>query len=208
MEKIREALVDFRDNHIPERTVNGVFLTGGASRMNFLRPIISNVFELPMENIQFDSDNSSLTVSRGITLLGVADAMTNVFVAEIKDTLSRNLDIDQLYSSFIEKLSKNIPESVWPTIESTVNDWLTTSTASDQSDIEKELLNRIKEEIGVFSKSNMKTIVSDALQECIIKENNTIRDRINDIIKLYAPVENCPPCQSTNLIQITFLKKI
>lgn len=186
--EIEEALVDFKREHIPERIVNGVFLTGGASRMNFIRPLAASVFDLPLECVQFDPENPSLTVSRGITLLGAADAITNVLLQEIKDSISvSELDIENLYTSFINKLSSTIPNAVWPTIVTAVNDWQANSKETEKSQMEKDLNeNYIQRSVNKYAANSMKKIVSDILLDCIISENNEIRRRINDIIRIYA----------------------
>lgn len=186
IKEIENALIDFKEKHIPEKIVDGVFLTGGASRMNFIRPIVSEVFDLPLESVQFDSENSSLTVSRGITLLGAADAITNVLVQEIKEQLG-GFDIDKIFVSFINTLSNKVPLTVWPTISTTINNWVERSTASDESDMKKELNETISKEIKAFLGNNMRSLVSESLHDCFIKENENIRNRINDIVRLYAP---------------------
>ena len=84
MENLREAMKDFKETKIPGKTINGVFLTGGASRMNFIRPLISEAFGLPIDKVRIDNDNPSLTISRGIALLGATDAITSILVKELR----------------------------------------------------------------------------------------------------------------------------
>lgn len=84
MKRLKNALIDFKENKIPEKSVNGVFLTGGASRMNFIRPLIAETFNLPLDKVKIDNDNPSLTISRGIALLGATDAITSVLISELR----------------------------------------------------------------------------------------------------------------------------
>lgn len=108
MANIKKALEDFRDNYISGKQVNGVFLTGGASRMNFIPNIIAEVFGLNKDQIRIDNDNPSLTISRGIALLGTADAITSVLVEGLKKKLPEMLGIR---SSIISNTTPNPIES-------------------------------------------------------------------------------------------------
>ena len=84
LSRMKEAMIDYRDNHIHGKKVHGVFLTGGASRMSFIIPLITEVFNLSESQVKIDGDNPSLTISRGIASLGVADAATDVLVSELE----------------------------------------------------------------------------------------------------------------------------
>lgn len=64
IDEIRRAMVDFKQNHINGKPIHVAFLTGGASRMDFIRPLVSECWGLPEEKIYRDQD-PSLTISRG-----------------------------------------------------------------------------------------------------------------------------------------------
>ena len=80
LSNLKAALIDFKETKIKGKNLNGVFLTGGASRMNFIRPMIAETLSLPIDKVKIDNDNPSLTISRGIALLGATDAITSVLV--------------------------------------------------------------------------------------------------------------------------------
>lgn len=183
--EIERILLDFREKHIANLPVTGVILTGGASRMNFLNPVISKALELPSEKIWYETDDASLTVSRGISLLGAADAYSNVLVGQIRNEMISEMGKDNLYSEVIDFLAQKIPVCIWPTIQSATNDWLSNSTASEQSDIKKELFQKIEKESKNYLENNLGEIVSETLQYCIVNTNNDLRERINQIIRLY-----------------------
>ena len=64
IDEIRRAMIDFKQNHINGKPIYVAFLTGGASRMDFIKPLVSECWGLPEDKIYRDQD-PSLTISRG-----------------------------------------------------------------------------------------------------------------------------------------------
>lgn len=64
IDEIRRAMIDFKQNHINGKPIHVAFLTGGASRMDFIKPLVSECWGLPEDKIYRDQD-PSLTISRG-----------------------------------------------------------------------------------------------------------------------------------------------
>lgn len=183
MTKLREALLDFKTKKIPGKSINGVFLTGGASRMNFIRPLIAETLSLPLDKVKIDNDNPSLTISRGIALLGATDAITTVLVGELKKQLPQLISEGAKIDALVEKLAANLTASVWGKIESAAKDWQRTGkTTSDD-----ELKERIKKELSSFGKSNVSSIVSTSLQQFVADGSEDVRKKMNEIIRRYAP---------------------
>lgn len=89
MDKLKQAIEDYKTTRIAGKKVTGVFLTGGASRMNFVREVVAQAFNLPPDKVKADNDNPSLTISRGIALLGAIDATTSIRVAQFKKSLPK-----------------------------------------------------------------------------------------------------------------------
>lgn len=183
MELLRNAMQDFKDNHIPEKTVNGVFLTGGASRMNFIRPIISEVFSLPIEKIKTDNDNPSLTISRGIALLGTTDAITTVLVEELRRELpqiiSRTVKIDNL----IETLASDVESKAWSTIEDSCHRWIISGTSTNTDELKEWLEN----DVNYFKNHRVSSIVNNDIHYYLKQGSEEILKKMNEIIRRYAP---------------------
>lgn len=117
MKRLKNALIDFKENKIPEKSVNGVFLTGGASRMNFIRPLIAETFNLPLDKVKIDNDNPSLTISRGIALLGGTDAITSVPISELRKKIPSLLNNEQMLSKLIGSLAEDITTQSWKVVD-------------------------------------------------------------------------------------------
>lgn len=183
MELLRNAMLDFKDNHIPGKTVNGVFLTGGASRMNFIRPIIAEVFSVPIEKIKIDNDNPSLTISRGIALLGTTDAVTTVLVEELKRELPRFINIETKFYSLAENLACDITNRAWSTVEDTCNRWIRKGNGTDTDELKAWLEN----DVEYFKNYRVSAIVNDIIQQFLKQGNDDIRKQMNEIICRYSP---------------------
>lgn len=183
MEHLRNAIQDFKDNHIAGKKVNGVFLTGGASRMNFIRPIIAEVYSLPIEKIKTDNDNPSLTISRGIALLGTADAVVKVLVEELKNKLPEYIDIENRIDSLAMNMASNITTGAWSTVENTCKRWIKNGNGTDADELKEWL----KKDVENFKNFTVSTIVNKTIQDFLKQGSSEIREKMNKIICIYAP---------------------
>lgn len=183
MSNLKQALIDFKESKIPGKTVKGVFLTGGASRMNFIRPLISETFGLPIEMVKIDNDNPSLTISRGIALLGSADAITSVLVSELRQKLPSMTSNESLMYSLISELSYDITMEAWSVVESASNEWVKSGKTTD----ENELKDKIELRLLAFKESKISSIANSTLQKIVSSHSEDIRKKMNEIISQYAP---------------------
>ena len=183
MDELRKALKDFKDTKIPGKTINGVFLTGGASRMNFIRPIISEVLGLPIDKVKIDNDNPSLTISRGIALLGVTDAITSILVSELRAELPSLVNNNQMFTKLCNTLSESITNSAWGEVSLACTYWVNNGKTTDVDELKEIVKSRLED----FQKSNTSKVVDDALNSFMKDSMKDIRTKMNDIIKRYAP---------------------
>ena len=183
MELLRTAMQDFRDNHISGKTVNGVFLTGGASRMNFIRPIIAEVFSLPIEKIKTDNDNPSLTISRGIALLGTTDAVTTVLVEDLNRELPLFISMKTKTDNLIEKIADDITSKAWSTVKDTCDRWIRSGNGTDTDELKEWL----KNDIEYFKNYGVSPVINNDIQDYLKQGSDDIRRKMNEIIRRYSP---------------------
>ena len=69
---IRKAMKTFKDEKITGKPIHVAFLTGGASRMDFIKQLVKECWDLSDERIYRDQD-PSLTISQGVAVLGRGD---------------------------------------------------------------------------------------------------------------------------------------
>lgn len=69
IDDVTKAAQTFKDKYLEGKVVSLVYLTGGASRMNFVREIFGKVYKLSEDNLPPDNDPSSI-VALGVAHLG------------------------------------------------------------------------------------------------------------------------------------------
>ena len=181
--KLRDALLTFRYNKINGKIINGVFLTGGASRMNFIHSMIVEALNLPTDKVRYDKDNPSLTISRGIALLGTADAVTYVLVGKLKESIPGFLTDEKLFNPLVKELSSNISKAAWNVVESSCNNWIKYGKTTERD----ELKEKVEEELKSFQRNRLNGVVNSTIQTFIKDESEKIRKEMNKIISRYAP---------------------
>lgn len=192
---MKSALESYRDKTIPGKKINGVFLTGGASRMNFIQPLIAETLGLPLDRVKFDKENPSLTISRGIAMLGTADAVTNVLVIKLKESIPGFLTDVKLFNPLVDALSQNITEESWDCVASACEYWVKHGKTTDRDELRQTVENWLKD----FKNYRLGRIVNNTLQAFIKDESETIRKEMNKIISRYAPGQEITLSGTINL---------
>lgn len=185
LSRMKEAMIDYRDNHIHGKKVHGVFLTGGASRMNFIIPLITEVFNLSENQVKIDGDNPSLTISRGIASLGAADAATDVLVSELEKKIPSLVNTSDLQGPLILKLAETVSDSSWKAVADACNNFK--KVRLNQSMEMKDLENMIKQYLDAYKEHELPHIISTTFSKYLRETSDNIRIELNKIISYYAP---------------------
>lgn len=90
IERVRDAVKAFKSEKLKDNQVACVYLTGGASRMDFVREIFMDVFGLDAAHCPSD-DNPSVIVSQGVAHLSYADIQASGKEKELKDIANKAL---------------------------------------------------------------------------------------------------------------------
>lgn len=180
--EMKHATSDFKEKVIKGRKVNGVFMTGGASRMNFIRPMVAEVFGLPESKVKIDEDNPSLTISRGIAMLGATDATSYVMSTELKKEMSKYARDPKLIKELTNKISIAITSASWNTISDACKKWVKNGSSTDTDELKKYIereMNLFKPKVPNIMSSSTEAYLQDGLEE--------INRKMNEIIRQYDP---------------------
>ena len=112
---IKKCFMDYRDNHLNNHPIKLVFLTGGASRMDFIKDIVCEIF-----NYQGDfyrELDPSLTISNGIALAGRADLRSSSLLDELLPKIDTIVNQSDVAEKVIESGSIAITGTVLDIIE-------------------------------------------------------------------------------------------
>ena len=109
--ELENAAHDFKSNHINNAPIYGVFLTGGASRMDFIKPLVSRCWNIPESQIYRDQD-PSLTISQGVAEVARMDLRTEGMDEGLEETINRLQGSSLIYDSFMEKFGYALWERI------------------------------------------------------------------------------------------------
>lgn len=198
---LRKDMQDFQEKHIKGLPVKGIFMTGGASRMEFVKKAIEEEFNLDESQVKVDPQDPSLTISRGIALLGVADAITSVLVTELKSKIPTFIKDDAILDKLRTSLSNNIVDEAWKAVDSTCSYWIKFGNTTDEDELKGLVEKKLKE----FQHNRVTGIVNDTLQNFLNDSKEELRKSMNEIISRYAPGREI---SSTSKIQFNNIQAI
>lgn len=111
IEKVRSEVKKFKDEKLKSNKVACVYLTGGASRMDFVRQIFMDVFSLN-ENQCPGDDNPSVIVSQGVAHLSYADIITAKKEEELRKLAQTTISQYNWADNIREIVSKSIKDKI------------------------------------------------------------------------------------------------
>lgn len=111
LKEIEDAMIDFKNNYINGAPIYGVFLTGGASRMDFIKPIITKVWNVPEDSIYRDQD-PSLTISQGVAEVARIDLRTEGMDTGLAEEIDNIIKQNIVYKNFTEEIGDALKEDV------------------------------------------------------------------------------------------------
>lgn len=183
IDKIRKDMQDFANKHISGKPIYATFFTGGASRMDFLKDLVKEVWKV---DYIFCDQNPSLTISRGVAEVARSDIRSGGagnIKAEIKKIMN---DID-VYSLFSKKLYTKMYEEMAASVATPVCNFkdaeedysLAILTSSIQGNIQGDLDN-----IGEWAKTCMEEAFEEATKDIQDKMNKKMANYSKSDIKI------------------------
>lgn len=180
MEMIRQAMLDYRQKFIPGEKIYGVFMTGGASRMDFLKDLICECWGVEKTQIYRDND-PSLTISEGVAEVARMDLRTEGMDEGLQEAIDRLQNSDDIYHSFIDIFGNAVYENVVNQLADTINDFGSSST--DYS------INYLKGAVKTTVKNASQEVTGNAsayLEAAVMDNLADIQKKVESIVKNYA----------------------
>ena len=185
---LRNAMLTFQNENIAGKKIYGVFLTGGASRMGFVSGLIKDTYGLSGKQVRIDPDNPSLTISRGIAMLGRADCISEVLVNELQ-TKVRDMKTTDVYNKFASHLAEHIGKEAWEKVALELSMFKMSETKLSVDDLE----NNIRTALAKYASVSMKSTFYSSLRYVTIDKSEEIRKELNQIISYYSPGAELKP---------------
>lgn len=193
IKEIENAARNFIANHINYAPIYGVFLTGGASRMDFIKPLISRCWNIPESQIYRDQD-PSLTISQGVAEVARMDLRTEGMDEGLEDTINRLQNTDMIYDTFVERFGSELFEHISDCVGSTVTAFKDVQENYSLFDLQSSIANNINSEI-----EEVVPQISSYMQDAILENTQDIQQKVKSIIAHYSNQGINIPMPSLNI---------
>lgn len=175
---IREAMRDFIDNHIQGQNIYGVFLTGGASRMSFIKPLVTECWKVPAEKIFRDQD-PSLTISEGVAELARVDLRTADLDTDL-EPLFRKISGAQIYDSFVEHFGNDLSGAIINKVQETIIEWRDSSYDQSLNQLNGQIKSTVNEWVKIGSSE-----VNEYVEGAMLEQTEELRNKVDAIVAAY-----------------------
>lgn len=175
---IRKAMRDFIENHIQGQNIYGVFLTGGASRMSFIKPLVTECWGVPVDKITQDPD-PSLTISDGVAEFARVDLRTSDLDTDLQP-LFRNVNGNAVYNRFVEIFGQYIFENVSTNVEASILAWRDDSNKLSLNYLNQFIKEGVRETVRECSGH-----VNEGLNMAMDESTKELREKVDTIVKAY-----------------------
>lgn len=226
LDSLKTAMNDFKENYIPAYPINGVFYTGGASRMKFIKPLIQECFKLGEDAVLSDQINPSLTVSKGIASLGVADARCELLIEQLNKKVAEKTSLSEIKkmivpyplealvglnvplndtNTLIGMLVERVSTSAWTVVDTACRRfvWINPKVSLDMKDLETY----IRVEMSNYENNNLQSIVYSVFNQFIKNKTEIIQNDLNEVILLYGFDKKLEIGVANNLRETSAIKK-
>lgn len=180
VESIRKAMLDFKQKYIPNRPIYGVLLTGGASKMSFIKKLVCDCWEVSEDIVHYDID-PSLTISRGVAEVARMDMRTDGMEYGIEEQIQKLEESNDIFFSFVIKFSHAYKEALSESIKKALDQFADSSMDLCYNDLE-HLLNAAPSRAAEIMKKQTPSILQMAV-EMHLKE---VEEKVNEIVNHYA----------------------
>lgn len=175
---IRDAMRDYITNHIAGQNIYGVFLTGGASRMDFIKTLVSQCWNIPEEKIFRDQD-PSLTISEGVAEVARIDLRTNDLNSDL-EPLFKSVTGNQVYNCFVDLFGNYLYENITEAVANKIIEWRDASYNTSLNQLNWGIKSVVKTTVQECS-----TRVNEGIEAAIEEETKELREKVDAIVKAY-----------------------
>lgn len=177
---IRNAMITFKNEKIAGKPIYVAFLTGGASRMDFIKQLVKECWGLPEEKIFRDQD-PSLTISQGVAVLGRGDLRSGGS-QNTKDLLNEiTSNAKDLFTPFAAALSKKVTEEMQSSIVTAFNEFKDCSQDVSLNDLQGRIGEWIESDTN-----NIGTWATECYQQIFEEKTADIRAKLDAVVNEFS----------------------
>ena len=180
MASIENAMIDYKKNYIENQDIYGVFLTGGASRMDFIEDLVCKCWNVEPSQVYRDQD-PSLTISQGVVEVARMDLRTEGMDEGLEEEINDFLEHKPTFDIFVEMFGHALWDKVTDDIGDTITAWKDANENSSINSLQSAISATVQESVAEFS-SNAPAYV----EESIKKSTESIRNKVESIVSVYS----------------------
>ncbi len=180
LKKIEDAMIDFRQNKINGQPIYGVFLTGGASRMDFINNLVCKSWDVTPQQVYRDTD-PSLTISQGVAEVARIDLRTEGGDKVVAQEIAKLEKSDEIFESF----AANYGHMIWDDVTDTIIDTVKSFCESDRDKSANQLQAQLRQNIQ-NSVSRKSSEAVSYLQAEIDDKTQGVKQAVDSMVRAYA----------------------
>lgn len=193
IQQIADAMTDYRENHIKGQDIYGVFMTGGASRMDFLKPMICKYFGIEEGQVYRDQD-PSLTISQGVAEVARMDMRTEGMDEGIGAQIDHLIDGEEIFEEFVNIFGAYTYRQVNDTLVDTLVAFRDGNQDLSINDLRSQIGSNINQVL-----SNVESQASIGVEEAIKSATEELCKRVDSIVAVYTAQGNDIKLPSINV---------
>ena len=177
---IRNAMMFFKNEKIAGKPIHVAFLTGGASRMDFIKDLVKECWGLPDDRIYRDQD-PSLTISQGVAVLGRGDIRSGGAqnTKSLLDEITKNAE--DIFTPFAESLTAKVTNELERSVITAFNEF-----RDCESDVS---LNDLQERMKWWIEQDTNSIgewASECYQKAFEEKTADIRAKLDSVVNEFS----------------------
>lgn len=178
--QIADAMTDFQKNYLHGAKIYGVLMTGGASRMDFIKDLIAKYWDVDPSQIYRDQD-PSLTISQGVAEVARIDMLTSGVDRGLSDEFNKFRDGNLIADKFMEEFEEYLTSQVTDSVGGTITSFRDVDEDYSLNDLQSSISNNITETID-----NCTSNLSEVVQEVAAEETKDLRQKVENVIAYYS----------------------
>ena len=176
IDAIRKAMLTFKNEKIAGKPIYVAFLTGGASRMDFIKQLVKECWGLPDDRIYRDQD-PSLTISQGVAVLGRGDIRSGG-AESTKDLLKEiTANAGDIYTPFAAALTEKVTDEMQRSVITAFNEFRDSSEDVSLYDLQCRIEQWIENDTSSISEW-----ATECYQQTFEEKTSDIRSKLDAIV--------------------------
>ena len=180
LKSIENAMLDYREKFIPGYRIYGVFLTGGASRMDFIKSLVCKCWNVEESQVYRDND-PSLTISQGVAEVARMDLRTDGMDVGLEEEIEKLKNSNLIYDTFVENYGTNLYDCICERVINCINAFHEDDEDWTLYELQQVITDNVKEVIDEEA-----SYASVYMDESINEAVKPISDKVEDIIRVYS----------------------